>query len=110
MRCDLHIHSTASGMCTTPVMDRVCKESYNSPDEVYARCKELGMSVVTLTDHDSIEAAEELRRDPDFFVSQEATCRMPRGSDIHIGLYNLGEHDHLQIRKRSKHFGAVVMY
>ncbi len=110
MRCDLHIHSTASGMCTTPVMDRVCKESYNSAEEVYARCKELGMSVVTLTDHDSIEAAEKLRRYPDFFVSEEATCRMPSGTDIHIGIYNLGERDHVEIQKRRQDFVSLLMY
>src|SRR5262249_19614056 len=80
MRCDLHVHSTASGMCDTPLLNLVCRESYNRPDDVYARSKQLGMSIVTLTDHDSIEAAESLRRYPDFFVSEEVTCRMPSGT------------------------------
>ena len=93
MRCDLHIHSTASGMCNTRLLERVCRESYNQPDEVYARCKELGMSIVTLTDHDSIDGAERLRRHPDFFVSEEVTCRMPSGTEVHIGVYNLTERD-----------------
>src|SRR5262249_11164774 len=26
MRCDLHVHSTASGMCNTPGLQRVCRE------------------------------------------------------------------------------------
>ena len=110
MRCDLHIHSTASGMCTTPGLDRLCKESYNQPDEVYARCKALGMSIVTLTDHDSIDAAENLRRHPDFFVSEEATCRMPSGTEVHIGVYNLTERDHMEIQRRRKDFVSLVMY
>src|SRR6202035_1644421 len=39
MRCDLHVHSTASGMCDPPGLTRICKESYNPPSEVYHRCK-----------------------------------------------------------------------
>jgi len=110
MRCDLHIHSTASGMCNTPLLERLCKESYNRPHEVYARCKERGMSIVTLTDHDSIDAAEELRRNLDFFVSEEVTCRMPSGSEVHIGVYDLSERDHVEIQRRRADFVALVMY
>jgi predicted metal-dependent phosphoesterase TrpH len=110
MRCDLHIHSIASGMCTTPLLDRVSKESYNLPDEVYARCKELGMSIVTLTDHDSIDAAEKLRCHPDFFVSEEVTCQMPSGTEVHIGVYNLSERDHAELQRRRKDFVSLVMY
>jgi predicted metal-dependent phosphoesterase TrpH len=97
-------------MCNTPLLERLCKESYNRPGEVYARCKELGMSIVTLTDHDSIDAAEELRGYPDFFVSEEVTCRMPSGSEAHIGVYNLRERDHLEIQRRRADFVSLVMY
>jgi hypothetical protein len=79
MRCDLHVHSTASGMCNTPGLSRVCRESYNEPQEVYDRLKRLRMSMVTVTDHDSIDAAEVLRRYPDFFLSEEVTVRLPSG-------------------------------
>ena len=50
MRCDLHIHSTASGMCSTPGLSRVCRESYNEPEQTYQRLKHRGMSIVTITD------------------------------------------------------------
>src|SRR5258708_23440344 len=110
MRWDLHTHSTASGMCTTPGLDRLCKESYNQPDEVYVRCKKLGMYIVSLTDHDSIDAAESLRQHPDFFVSEEVTCRMPSGTEVHIGVYNLTERDHVEIQRRRKDFVSLVMY
>src|SRR5208282_3857021 len=86
MRCDLHVHSTGSGMCNTPGLTRLCKESYNDPAEVYARCKRRGMTVVTITDHDSIEAAEVLRKHPDFFISEEVTVRMPTGTEMHLGV------------------------
>jgi len=110
MRCDLHVHSTASGMCDTPLLNRVCRESYNQPDEVYARCKELGMSIVTLTDHDSIDAAEGLRRHRDFFVSEEVTCRMPSGTLVHVGVYNLSDRDHVEIQGRRNSFVSLLMY
>jgi predicted metal-dependent phosphoesterase TrpH len=97
-------------MCSSPGLGRLCKESYNQPAELYARCKELDMSIVTLTDHDSIDAAEEMRRYPDFFVSEEVTCRMPSGSEVHIGVYNLTERDHVEIQRRRRDFVSLVMY
>lgn len=110
MRCDLHVHSLGSGMCNIPGLSRFCRESYNDPREVYARCKLLGMSIVTLTDHDSIEAAEGLRRHPDFFLSEEVTCRMPSGTEMHLGVYDISERDHLEIQQRRNDFIALVMY
>ena len=94
MRCDLHVHSVGSGMCSTPGLSRICKESYNDPVEVYARCKRLGMTIVTLTDHDSIDAAEALRTHRDFFLSEEVTVRMPSGTEMHLGVYAITERDH----------------
>lgn len=110
MRCDLHVHSIASGMFTAPVLDRICRESYNEPVEVYDRLKRLGMSIVTLTDHDSIDAAEALRRHPDFFLSEEVTVRMPSGTEMHLGVYGMTERDHLEIQRRRNDFVALLMY
>lgn len=110
MRCDLHVHSIGSGKCTTPGLRQLCKESYNDPAEVYARCKQLGMSVVTLTDHDSIEASEVLRRNPDFFLSEEVTVRMPTGCEIHLGVFAISERDHLEIQRRRNDFISLLMY
>ena len=56
MRCDLHVHTTASGMCNIPLFDRVCRESYNDPVALYELLKRRGMDLVTATDHDSIDA------------------------------------------------------
>lgn len=110
MRCDLHVHSIASGMCNTPILNRVCRESYNQPAEVYARSKRLGMSLVTLTDHDSIDAAEALRKHGDFFVSEEVTVQMPSGCEMHMGVYSITERQHTEIQRRRKDFLALIMY
>jgi predicted metal-dependent phosphoesterase TrpH len=110
MRSDLHVHSIASGMCDTPMLDRICRESYNDPFEVYSRLKHKGMSLVTLTDHDSIDAAETLRKYPDFFLAEEVTVRMPSGCEMHLGVYGISERDHLEIQKRRSDFIRLVMY
>jgi predicted metal-dependent phosphoesterase TrpH len=110
MRCDLHIHSTASGRCNTPGLSRVCLESYNDPTEVYNRLKQLDMSLVTITDHDSIDALEALRKFPDFFLSEEVTVRMPSGTDMHLGVYNMAERDHVEIQRRRTDFVSLLMY
>jgi predicted metal-dependent phosphoesterase TrpH len=110
MRCDLHVHSIASGMCNTPVLSRICRESYNQPEEVYSRSKQLGMSMVTLTDHDSIDSGEALRKYTDFFLSEEATVQMPGGTEMHLGVYGITERDHVEIQRRRKDFISLVMY
>jgi predicted metal-dependent phosphoesterase TrpH len=110
MRCDLHVHSVASGMCSTPVLNRICRESYNDATEVYERLKALGMGLVTMTDHDSIDAAEVLRKHPDFFLSEEVTVRMPTGTEVHIGVYNMRERDHVEIQRCRDDFISLVMY
>jgi predicted metal-dependent phosphoesterase TrpH len=110
MRCDLHVHSVASGMCSTPVLNRICRESYNDAREVYERLKALGMGIVTMTDHDSIEAAEVLRKHPDFFLSEEVTVHMPTGTEVHIGAYDIRERDHVEIQRRRNDFISLVMY
>jgi predicted metal-dependent phosphoesterase TrpH len=97
-------------MCDTPGLTRICRESYNDPTEVYARCKRLGMSVVTLTDHDSIDGAEVLRKHPDFFVSEEVTVQMPTGTGMHLGVYGITEKDHAEIQRRRNDFIALMMY
>ena len=67
-------------MCTIPLLNKVCRECYNDPREVYETLKRRGMDLVTVTDHDSIDAVECLRRYPDFFLSEEVSCRTSSGT------------------------------
>jgi predicted metal-dependent phosphoesterase TrpH len=97
-------------MCNTPGLSRVCRESYNQPQEVYDRLKRLGMSMVTVTDHDSIDAAEVLGKYPDFFLSEEVTVQLPSGTEMHLGVYGLTERDHAEIQRRRSDFIGLVMY
>lgn len=110
MKCDLHVHSYFSGPCTTPFVGKLCRESYSPPEKVYALLKRRGMDLFTLTDHDSIESAEMLQSHPNFFVSEELTCKMPSGSEVHIGVYDLSERQHIQLLQRRNDLVALLMY
>src|SRR5262245_17260237 len=110
MRCDLHVHSLHSGHCNIPFFKGFCRESYNDPEEVYRALKHKGMQLVTLTDHDSIDGAERLRRHSDFFLSEEVTCRMPSGTDAHVGVYNLTERQHAEIQRRRNDLPSLLAY
>jgi predicted metal-dependent phosphoesterase TrpH len=106
----MHVHSYFSGACTTPFARMFCRESYNNPDEVYARLERRGMNLFTLTDHDSIDGAEKLRGRPGFFLSEELTCRMPSGTEVHIGVYDFHERQHVQLQQRRNDLVALLMY
>jgi PHP-associated len=68
------------------------------------------MSIVTVTDHDSIDAAEILRKYTNFFLSEEVTVRMPSGTEMHLGVYGITEKDHAEIQLRRNDFIALLMY
>lgn len=106
----MHVHTRHSGMCTLPLLRRVCRESYTSPAELYEKLKRLGMDLVTITDHDSIDAAEALRRHPDFFLSEEVTCRLPTGNEIHAGVFDITERQHTEIQRRRDDFESLAAY
>jgi predicted metal-dependent phosphoesterase TrpH len=110
MKCDMHIHTKFSGPCTTPVLRKICRESYSEPEAVYSSLRRRGMDLITVTDHDSIDGAEKLRGRANFFVSEELTCRMPSGAEVHVGVYDITERQHVQLQQRRNDLVALVMY
>jgi predicted metal-dependent phosphoesterase TrpH len=110
VKCDLHVHTIHSGMCTVPVLRRICRESYSDPLAVYEVLKQRGMDLVTVTDHDSIGAAESLRHYPDFFLSEEVTCHTPGGTELHMGVYDIQERHHLELQRRRDDLPSLLSY
>lgn len=106
----MHVHTYFSGLCTTPVARKFCRESYNDPGEVYEVLARSGMNLFTLTDHDSIEGAEQLRGRHGFFLSEELTGRMPSGTEVHIGIYDFHERQHEQLQQRRNDLVRLLMY
>jgi predicted metal-dependent phosphoesterase TrpH len=97
-------------MCTFPLVKSFCRESYNDPLAVYERLKRLGMDLVTVTDHDSIDSVEALRSRPDFFLSEEVTCTLPSGTELHVGVYDITERDHSELARRRADFESFIAY
>lgn len=110
MKCDLHVHTRHSGMCTVPLLGRICRESYNDPEQVYDTLKRRGMDLVTVTDHDCIDAVETLGRKPDFFLSEEVTTVTPDGNGLHVGVYGITERHHVGLQARRGDFFALLAY
>jgi len=110
MKCDLHVHSLHSGTLPVPLLRHFFLESYSAPTDVYSTLRNRGMDLVTLTDHDSIAGGEELRKNPDFFLSEEVTCRMPSGTYAHVGVYDLTERQHAEISRRRNDIIRLIAY
>jgi predicted metal-dependent phosphoesterase TrpH len=91
-------------------MSHFCRESYNDPEALYDSLKQQGMDLVTVTDHDSIDAVEALRSRPDFFLSEEVTCHLPGGTEIHVGVYDLTDRQHIEIQRRASDFLSLHAY
>jgi glycosyltransferase involved in cell wall biosynthesis len=103
-RCDLHLHSSASvGNDEWYTRYFGCPESYASPVRQYELCKARGMTLVTLTDHDTIAGGLELVDRPDFFLSEEVTATFPEsGCVMHVLAWNItpAQHDEIQARRQ----------
>ena len=110
MKCDLHVHSAHSGTVPVAILRHFFLESYSAPAEVYSVLRSRGMDLVTLTDHDSISGAEELRHHPDVFISEEVTCTMPSGTQAHVGVYDLTERQHSEINRRRDDLIRLLAY
>jgi glycosyltransferase involved in cell wall biosynthesis len=100
-RCDLHLHSSAS-VTTGEWFSKYfgCPESYADPVRQYELCKLRGMTLVTLTDHDSIEGGLQLIDRPDFFLSEEVTTRFPEnGCVMHVLVWGITPAQHLELQR-----------
>src|SRR5450432_1021977 len=103
-RCDLHLHSAASiGNDEWYTRFFGCPESFAEPIQQYELCKARGMSLVTLTDHDTIAGGLQLVDRPDFFLSVVVTAVFPEnGCIMHVLAWNItqAQHDEIQERRR----------
>jgi predicted metal-dependent phosphoesterase TrpH len=97
-------------MATVPLLKRFCRECYSPPEALYEKLKRLGLDLVTVTDHDSIAAGESLRRHADFFLSEEVTCRAPSGNEVHVGVYDITEGQHVEIQRRRNDLPRLLAY
>jgi glycosyltransferase involved in cell wall biosynthesis len=111
-RCDLHLHSAAS-IGNDEWYTRLfgCPESFAAPVQQYELCKARGMSLVTLTDHDTIAGGLELIDRPDFFLSEEITAVFPEnGCIMHVLAWNITQAEHEEIQSRRRDIYRLCEY
>ena len=113
-RVDFHLHSYASNVTDYYAANSFSiPESYSDPIKLYHALKLRGMSLVTLTDHNSIDGVREMldRGLPDVFISSEMTTTFPEdGCNIHITVANMTETQFSEVNRLRGNVYEMVAY
>jgi glycosyltransferase involved in cell wall biosynthesis len=109
---DLHVHSIRSNS-PKEFMLRALQtgECYTQPAMVYQICRERGMDLVTITDHDCIEGALEIAHLPGTFLSEEITAVFPEDkTNVHVVAWDLTEAQHVEIQRLRENLYDLATY
>lgn len=88
-----------------------CPESFTEPTALYQICRERGMDMVTITDHNVIDGALEIAHLPGTFVGCEYTTYFPQdGCKVHILAYGMTEAQHAEITEARENIFDLVHY
>jgi glycosyltransferase involved in cell wall biosynthesis len=101
MRIDFHVHSKSSKRPSQWFLQKLgSPESFSEPLQIYNIAKQKGMTLVTISDHNTIDGALEIAHLPDTFISEEVTSYFPHdGCKVHVLAVNITEHQHRDIQK-----------
>jgi glycosyltransferase involved in cell wall biosynthesis len=112
MKIDLHVHSKFSTRPSQWVLQKIgCPESFTDPLELRRIALERGMSMVTITDHNTIEGALKIAHLPDTFISEEVTTYFPEdGCKVHVLVFNISEGQHSDIQRVRPSIFDLVEY
>jgi predicted metal-dependent phosphoesterase TrpH len=111
MRLDTHVHTRHSGNTSIPPLRRVMRESYNTPERVYAIAKARGMQLVAITDHDEISGALSLAGRADVIVGCEVTGVFPEdGVRVHLNVFGIDRLQHQTMQRLRHDVRALLPY
>jgi glycosyltransferase involved in cell wall biosynthesis len=112
MKIDLHVHSKFSTRPSQWILQKLgCPESFTEPLQVYKIAKRRGMSLVTITDHNTLAGCLEIAHLPDVFVSEEVTTYFPEDAcKAHVLVYNIDEQAHQDLQKLRENIHDLVAY
>ncbi|WDP88458.1 MAG: glycosyltransferase [Desulfobacter sp.] len=112
MKIDLHVHTKFSKRPSQWILQKIsCPESFTEPALVYKTAKARGMSMITITDHNTIDGAVEIAHLPDTFISEEITTYFPEdGCKAHVLALKINEIQHLEIQKARENIFDLVAY
>src|SRR5262245_58099934 len=113
-KIDFHLHSYASNTTDYYAANAFAiPESYSDPLELYPLLRERGMTLVTLTDHNSIDGALEMLDAgfDDVFISAEMTTTFPEdGCNIHVTIANVTEAQFAEANRLRKNIYEMIAY
>jgi glycosyltransferase involved in cell wall biosynthesis/predicted metal-dependent phosphoesterase TrpH len=99
-RCDLHVHSVASTDSGNYALRKArLGESYTAPERVWRVCLRRGMTLVTISDHNTLDGVLRIAERPGVFLSEEVTTCFPGDElPLHVLVWNLTEEDHRDLQ------------
>lgn len=112
MRIDFHIHSKFSKRPSQWFIQKLgSPESFSEPLQIYNIAKKKGMSLITISDHNTINGALEIAHLPDTFCSEEVTTYFPDdGCKVHVLAIDITENQHQDIQKVRNNLFELVEY
>lgn len=112
MKIDLHCHSKFSKRPTLWLMQKLgCPESFTEPLELYHRARQMGMTAVTITDHNVIEGALEIAHLPNALMGCEYTTYFPEDRcKVHILAYGFSEAQHRDLSEARENIYDFTKY
>src|ERR1700746_4054988 len=113
-RIDFHLHSYASNVTDYYAANAFAiPESHSDPLVLHPLLKQRGMTLVTLTDHNSIDGVLELldKGLPGVFISAEMTTTFPEdGCNIHITIANVTPEQFHEANKLRRNIYEMIAY
>ena len=111
MKLDSHVHTTHSGAASVYPFSHFMRESYNTPEEVYATAKKRGMQLVTITDHDEISGALSIGDRDDVIIGCEVTAEWPDiDLCVHLNVLDITAAQHDEIQRLRDDVGQLMPY
>jgi len=113
-RIDFHLHSYASNVTDYYAANAFAiPESHSDPLALHPLLKQRGMTLITLTDHNSIDGALEMLDAglPDVFISAEMTTTFPEdGCNIHITIADVTPEQFKEANRLRRNIYEMVAY
>ena len=111
MKLDAHVHTYYSGNTTIYPINKIVRESYNTPEKLYRIAKARGMDLVTITDHNAIEGVLTIADRKDVIIGCEVTAIFPEDrSECHIGVLGIDERQHREIQELRHNIHELLEY
>lgn len=112
MKIDLHVHSKYSKRPSEWILKKLgCPESFTEPSKLYDIAMKRGMSMVTITDHNTIEGCLEIADKPGVFTSEEVTTYHPEdGCKFHVLVYDIDENIHKDLQEVRLNIFELIPY